>query len=104
MRPYAIRFLTLTLYAAAVVTIPVVMASGREASGRHLRKHHYRIYPGWTNPGWNDPWIVRGVRPVVPSYPPGPVCPGNARGIDCKVWPPPMDEDPDRKQSGADSG
>jgi hypothetical protein len=25
-----------------------------------------------------------------------------ARSFDCKIWPPPFDEDPDRKVSGSD--
>jgi hypothetical protein len=29
------------------------------------------------------------------------VCPGNARGIDCRVWPPPIKDDPDRLISGS---
>jgi hypothetical protein len=98
MRRSAIRLLTLAGYAAAVAMVPVVIAGEGEASSRHHRKHHRPMYPGWY-----DPWAAERIRPVVPQYP-GPVCPGNARGIDCKVWPPPMDEDPDRKQSGADSG
>ena len=97
MRPTAIRLLTLAVCATAV--IPVVTADEGEASSRHVRKHHKRI-----DPGWSDRWVPRGIRPAIPYYAPGTACPGNARGIDCKVWPPPMDEDPDRKQSGADSG
>jgi hypothetical protein len=40
---------------------------------------------------------------VPPYSQAGPICPGIARGIDCKVWPPPIDEDPDRKR-GAGGG
>ena len=97
MRPYAIRFLTLAIYATAVVVIPAITATQGETASRHQRKHHQP-----RSLGWSDRWAPRPIRPAVPSYTPGNACPGNARGIDCKVWPPPMDEDPDRKLSGAD--
>jgi hypothetical protein len=97
MRPTAIRLLTLAICATAAVVIPTVTADQAEASSRHVRKYHKRI-----NPGWSDRFAPREIRPVAPRYSPGPACPGNARGIDCKVWPPPIDEDPDRRQSGAD--
>ena len=97
MRPTATRLLTLAICAAAVLVIAVVTADQAAASSRHVRKHHKPI-----NPGWSDRWAPREIRPVAPRYAPGPACPGIGRGIDCKVWPPPMDEDPDRKQSGAD--
>jgi hypothetical protein len=33
------------------------------------------------------------------------VCPGNAHGAyECKIWPPPVDDDPDRKGGGGDGG
>ena len=37
------------------------------------------------------------------TMPSGPNCPGLARSIDCKTWPP-YGEDPDRKASGSDGG
>src|SRR4029077_712982 len=41
---------------------------------------------------------------VPPYSQAGPVCPGIARSIDCKVWPPPFDEDPDRKRGASGGG
>jgi hypothetical protein len=29
----------------------------------------------------------------------GDVCPGIGRSFDCKIWPPPFEDDPDRKTS-----
>ena len=43
-----------------------------------------------------------GVAGGSPPAQPGSVCPGIARSFDCKIWPPPIDEDPDRKISGSD--
>src|SRR5579871_3053142 len=97
MRRYAIRLLTLALCAAVVAAVPVIGASPSEAGSRHVRKPHRPA-----RLGWND-----SVAPVQRAAPqqwngPGEVCPGNARAIDCKIWPPPIYDDPDRKQSGTD--
>jgi hypothetical protein len=99
MRPTAIRFLTLTICATAV--IPLVTATEGEASSRHVKKHHQRTYLRV-----NNAWASEEVRPVAParSWGGGEVCPGNARAIDCKIWPPPIYDDPDRRQSGSDGG
>jgi hypothetical protein len=43
---------------------------------------------------------VGPARPVVGTYAPSePVCPGLGRSFDCKIWPPPYADDPDRKTS-----
>ena len=91
----------LTLAVCATAMAPVVAASEAEASSRHVKKHHQR-----THLRINNAWASEEVRPVAParSWGGGEVCPGNARAIDCKIWPPPMYDDPDRKQSGADGG
>lgn len=95
MRPLTTRHLVLAVCATAVVS--VVTATGADAGGRHAKKHHHRM-----DIGFND---VRGARASATTYNRGgPVCPGLARSFDCAVWPPPFDEDPDRKQSGSDGG
>ena len=110
MSAFAIRRLILAIAATAIL-VPVVTAGEGEASRRHhLRKHRNQFAPGWNDPrrispNRYDPWIARGVRPAAPSWSGGgSVCPGNARSFDCKIWPPPFDDDPDRKASGADAG
>jgi len=101
MRLYTIRLLTLTVSAMAL--IPLVTATEGEASSRHVRKHqsisHQRM-----SPGFRRAWAAGEIRPVAPSYSRGSVCPGMGRSFDCAVWPPPFDEDPDRKTSGTDGG
>jgi hypothetical protein len=97
-----IRLLPLTICAAALVMVPpVTPAEARTNHGKHVRKH-YTIH--------RDPGFY-GYRPADQAWPgasppsrSGDVCPGIARSFDCKVWPPPMDEDPDRKISGSDGG
>jgi hypothetical protein len=96
MRPSAIWLSMLALCATAVA-IPVIAATDSEASTRHLRKHHARTILHYPNA------LASGeVHPVAPRSS-GWVCPGNARGIDCKIWPPPFENDPDRKASSSDA-
>jgi hypothetical protein len=103
MRSHMIRPLTLAIYATALVVVPVMTAAESEASGQHLRKHHQRHHFG-LNHGLHGSWASGGFQPAArPSYS-GEVCPGNARAFDCKIWPPPMYDDPDRKISGSDGG
>jgi hypothetical protein len=106
MRPYAVRHLTLTICAAAL--IPLFTATDGEASSRHVRKHqsisHQRISHQRMSPGFRRVWAVGEIRPVAPTYNRVNVCPGLARSFECSVWPPPFEDDPDRKVSGNDGG
>ncbi len=102
MRAIAIRLLTLAL--ATAVAVPPVTAAGVEASSRKVRTHHQRTNLGWSN-SWRRARAAQDVRPVAPSWSGGgDVCPGLARSFDCKIWPPPFEDDPDRKHSGSDAG
>lgn len=94
MRKLAIRLLTLALCPTVLALVPTVTPAAASGS-RHIQKHkkHWR-------PRVSEPWSVGQARPSVPPYgQAGPVCPGLGRSFDCKVWPPPYDEDPDRKVS-----
>jgi hypothetical protein len=102
MRPHAIRLVTLAVSAAAAVAL--LAATDVEASNRHIRKHHARTSLGWNN-SLRRSWAAGEIRPAAPSWGGGgDVCPGLARSFDCKIWPPPFDQDPDRKASGSDAG
>lgn len=90
MSRFAMRLLTLTMYATASV-----MFAPAEAAASKKHRHHQQSI------GISNHWYGGQARPAGPS---GPVCPGLARSFDCRVWPPPFDEDPDRKASGTDSG
>ena len=91
MSKFAIGLLTLAMYAASLPVIAMITPA------QAATKKHWR-------PRVNEPWYVGQARAFVPPYSEaGPICPGIARGIDCKVWPPPIDEDPDRKR-GASGG
>jgi len=88
MSKFAIGLLTLAMYAASLPVIAMITPA------QAATKKHWR-------PSVSD---VGQAQAFVPPYSQaGPICPGIARGIDCKVWPPPIDEDPDRKR-GASGG
>ena len=104
MRPSRVRFLTLAILATSVMVMPIASATDSEASSKHVRKHHQRTNVGWNN-SWRRASAAQEVRPVAPSWSGGGnVCPGLARSFDCKIWPPPFEDDPDRKHSGSDAG
>ena len=82
----AIQLLALTICATTLAGAP---AQSGTSHSKHIKKHAFRtVRPAWP-----------GVSPPAQS---GPVCPGMGRSFDCKIWPPPFDEDPDRKTSGSD--
>jgi hypothetical protein len=91
MRPSTIRLLTLAICATAVV--PEVAVTDAQASSRHIQKHYVRQSLGFRNS-----WAAGEVRTAARLNPPGgDVCRGSARSFDCRTWPPPIGDDPDRK-------
>jgi hypothetical protein len=96
----AIQLLMLATYATALVMVPAVTpAKATTSSSKHIKHKKHRGH------GFSDPRFVGQAWPVPrPSSQAGAVCPGNARGIDCRMWPPPIEDDPDRKVSGSDGG
>lgn len=102
MRPFAVRLLTLAI--SASVAVPLATASDSEASSRHIRTHHQRTHLGATIAFRHSPAAVEA-RPTASSWSRGgDVCPGNSRGIDCRIWPPPFDEDSDRNSGDGGGG
>jgi hypothetical protein len=99
---FAIAVLTLAICATPLAVVPVTAAKAGTSSGKHIKKHHGNMQ---RSPGFGDPWSAGRAPPSTrPSGQSGDACPGNARGIDCRTWPPPIDEDPDRKATGTDGG
>jgi len=96
MSPFAIRLSLLTVCATALVVVPSVTPAKAEAARKHahIKKHHRH----WHHRG--AAWSAGPARPVAGTYAPSePVCPGIGRSFDCKIWPPPYADDPDRKTS-----
>ena len=94
MSKLAIRLSMLTVYATALVVVPAVTPAKAETGRKHTHiKYHKRHWGHRVGGAWQ-------VQPVVGSYSQdGPVCPGIGRSFDCKIWPPPYADDPDRKTS-----
>ncbi len=101
MSKFAIRLLTLAIYATPLVVVPMVTpAKAATSSSKHIKKHKKKIQKSH---GFGEPWSAGQAWPVTrPPSRAGGVCPGIARSFECGTWPPPFDEDPDRKASGTD--
>ncbi len=98
MSKFAIWLLTLAMYAASSPIIAVITPAKAAASG----SGHIQKYKKHRQSRVSEPWYVGQAQPFVPPYSqPGPICPGIARSIDCKLWPPPFGEDPDRKRGSS---
>ena len=82
---------TLAVGAAAVAMVaaatPAAAAPGHEPVKKHARAL------AWS-PGPGDPGSAGQARP---SGRAGGGCPGLARSFDCATWPPPIEEDADRR-------
>jgi hypothetical protein len=96
MSKFAIRLLTLAISATALV--PTVMPARTATYSKQIKKHKIIL----SNPGYPR---SAGQAWAGPSHQAGTVCPGGiARSFECKIWPPPIDDDPDRRMSGSDGG
>ena len=102
MRKLPIRFSALAIAATALVVAPAIVPSPANAASRHMRmkRHHWHGAYHYGAAHYRAPWTVAPAGPVVGSYQASsPVCPGIGRSFDCKIWPPPFEDDPDRKAS-----
>lgn len=98
MRHSASRRLLMVTARCATAALLVVTATGAGAGDRHARMHHRHR----TNIGFNNHPHAGAMVPLAAPTSRGDVCPGNARAIDCKIWPPPFEDDPDRKATSSD--
>jgi len=96
MNTFAIRLLLLATCATAFALAPVILPADAATSG-HLKKHKRHKRFGFSGPAGQ---IQPQVRPLLgPSSSSSWVCPGIGRSFECKIWPPPAEDDPDRKAS-----
>jgi hypothetical protein len=94
MGKFSIWILTLAIYAPVVVVPMVTPATAETSSSKHIKKHKKIIL---SSPAFSYPRSAGQAWPVAsPSSQATPVCPGMARSFQCKIWPPPMEDDPDR--------
>ena len=94
MNRLAIPLSLLTIGATALVAVPVFVSGAADAATRHAHvKKHARH---WRHAG--QPWFGEQ-RPYVAPSQSSWVCPGIGRSFECKIWPPPFEDDPDRRTS-----
>ena len=96
MSKLAIRLLMLALCTTALALVPTITpAQAVTSSSGHVHKHKKHWHP---HAHLSEPWSVgQAPPPVLPYNQAGPICPGLSRGIDCRIFPPPIDVDPDRR-------
>ena len=102
MGKLAIRGLTLAIGAAAVAMVsPITPAAAKDSRHAHHMHHLHTMNHGWHSAyPYRGAWIAPPAQPMVRSYNQSDwVCPGISRSFDCKIWPPPIEDDPDRRVS-----
>jgi hypothetical protein len=91
MSKFAKGLLTLAMYTSSLPVIAMITPALAETK-------HWR-------PRVSEPWYAARAQQFVPPYSQaGPICPGLARGIDCRVFPPPIEDDPDRRKGPGGGG
>jgi hypothetical protein len=98
MSKLVIRLSALAAGASALLLVTAATPAEARKAGAHtqMAKHRWHgvhhVRRGWP---------VGEARPVVGYYnnQPGPICPAVGHSFDCKIWPPPYEDDPDRKVS-----
>jgi hypothetical protein len=80
------------LIIAALVAISAIAPADAKAAKKH--QQHWRQHTSRARYG-------HLTAPMVRSYDgSGDVCPAMGRSFDCKIWPPPFADDPDRRVPG----
>ena len=97
MSKLVIQFSALAAGASALLLVAAISPAeaGKASAHMHMAKHRWhRVHDVRRG------WPVGETRPVVGYYnQPGPICPAVGHSFDCKIWPPPYEDDPDRKTS-----
>ena len=89
----------LVIGAAAAMDPAITPAQAGTAGGHKHHMHMTRHHQHWRH-HYGTAWYGTPAAPMVrPTSQSGWVCPGIGRSFDCKVWPPPFEDDPDRKTS-----
>ena len=96
MSKLATRLSMLSVCATALMLVPAVTPAKAETGRKHMHiGKHQRHWGHHVRAAWPVEQA-----PVVGSYvPTEPICPAIGKSFDCKIWPPPYADDPDRKTS-----
>ncbi len=96
MRKLAIRFSVLIIGATALVAMLAIAPTQAKTASQHMHHKHMNRHASHWRPHYGRAWYGYPAAPMVRSYS-GDVCPGIGRSFECKIWPPPFEDDPDRK-------
>jgi|SRR5580692_2322419 hypothetical protein len=96
MSKLAIRLSMLNICVSALVMFPsVTPATAKTGHSRHMHIKHR-----WHGHHVRTAWPAGPAQPAAGFYNPyEPICPAIGKSFDCKIWPPPYADDPDRKTS-----
>jgi hypothetical protein len=84
--------LAIRLSVLAVGITALALPAAEAKTSKHHR--HWRHYG-------QAAYSVGPAQPYAGYYSrPGPICPAIGKSFDCKIWPPPYEDDPDRKVRG----
>jgi hypothetical protein len=101
MRKLAIPFSVLAVGATALLMVPAIAPAGAKTAGQHVHHRHMNKHASHWRPHYGRAWYGYPAAPMVRSYGgSGDVCPAMGRSFDCKIWPPPFADDPDRRVPG----
>jgi hypothetical protein len=98
MRELAIQFSVLAIGATALgATALLAVPAEAKTPGQHM--HHVKHHKHWRHHAGPARYSAPA-RPLARYYnQSGPICPQVGHSFDCKIWPPPYEDDPDRKTS-----
>jgi hypothetical protein len=101
---FAITVLLLAAGASALAAVPMVTPANAVTHSTHIKKHLKKHQWVQRGPVFAEPSRQAPNNPTYQAWPGGRAHGGAGhtcfRGIDCAQWPPPVEEDPDRKTSG----
>lgn len=86
----------LAIGATALAAIPAIAPAQAKTAGQHAHNKHPNKHASHWRPHYGRAWYGYPPAPMIGSYS-GDVCPGIGRSFECKIWPPPFEDDPDRK-------
>jgi hypothetical protein len=98
MHKLAIPFSALAVGATALLMVSAMTPAAAKTASQHAHHRHINKHASHWRPHYGRAWYGYPAAPVAGAYrPSGDVCPGIGRSFECKIWPPPFEDDPDRK-------
>jgi hypothetical protein len=94
------KWAALAICATALMVIPAATSAKAKVEAGAGRKHMQFKKHRWHSQHYGAAWSMGPAQPALGYYAPSePVCPAIGKSFDCKIWPPPYADDPDRKTS-----